>query len=320
MDLYTTPDEPMELVECQLFLKGQDNSKQVRFGERGACRFCGETDRAKFRKTAHTVPRSIGNSRLVSLDECDRCNELFGYYDDQLVRFFGSYLTMVGLVSGKKPPKTKGRSSSIQRKGDSISVRASVTEGGFFEAVMPVMTATGPGLRFTLPESYYIPAYVYLALSKQAIALMPADALKDFRRLTEALLAQGFNHSEEFPENRCVVSLMRATSTHPVALTALLYRRNDKRRELNLIWPRWIYALQVNDVMLMVPLMSDDWWSRQRESYGSFNMNVALRPPPMSGLDDSSAIGFAPSETMIMSGTEAVLSPFFELTVQTGRA
>ena len=316
MDLYSKPDEPMELVECHLFLKGQDNSQQVRIGTRGTCRFCGETDSAQFRTTAHTIPRSLGNSRLVSLDECDQCNQLFGRYDEQLVRFYGPYLTMVGLVSGKKPPKTKGRTSHISRDGDSISVRASVSDGGFSEVMRPVMTESGPALRFALPESYYVPAYVYLALCKQAISLMPEDSLNDFRQLTDALLGQGFDHNEEFPENRCVVSLMRATAKHPVALTALLYRRNDKGRELNLTWPRWVYALQVNDVMLTVPLMSDDWWSRHRESYGAFNMTVALMPPPMSGLDDSSAVQFSPKSTMIFSGMNATPSPFSVTTVR----
>src|SRR5690606_25855021 len=105
MDLYTAPDEPMELIECHLFLKDQDNSQQIRIGTRGTCRFCGESDRTLFRNTAHTVPRALGNSRLVSLDECDNCNTTFGRYEDHLVRFFGPYLSLVGLVSDKKAPK-----------------------------------------------------------------------------------------------------------------------------------------------------------------------------------------------------------------------
>ncbi len=318
MDLYTTPDEPMELVRCYLFLKGQDNSRQIQIGTRGACRFCGTTDRAQFRTTAHAVPRSLGNSRLISLDECDQCNKLFGLYDDQLVRFFGSYLSMVGLVSGKKPPKTKDRTSSIARDGDSISVSTSIANGELSSAVHVVMTESGPALRLPLPESYYIPAYAYMALCKQALSLMPLDALETFRRLTGALLDRRFDHSEEFPENRCVVSLLRSTTVHPVALTALLYRRNDKGRDLNLTWPRWVYALQVNDVMLMVPLMSDDWWSRQRQSYGKFDFSVALKPPPMSGRDDESGVFFAPKETMLFFSMESTRSPFSDVTVRAG--
>lgn len=75
------------------------------------CAFCRRTDaKVTFRKESHVVPAGLGNRHVLSLEECDECNESFGAeLDQQLV----NYLAIDRVLAGVR-----------KRAGSSIKLKA----------------------------------------------------------------------------------------------------------------------------------------------------------------------------------------------------
>ncbi len=76
-------------------------------GTKGVCRYCGEARPELFRKEAHTFSDFLGNKKVISLDECDRCNAIFSRYESALAEIVRPYLTIGGVKGkGNKIPQT----------------------------------------------------------------------------------------------------------------------------------------------------------------------------------------------------------------------
>ena len=315
MSLFTLTDAEFQLVASHFLYRDQDNSEREYVGTPGTCRFCGTTDPTRFRTTAHTISKALGNSRVVSVDECDGCNHKLGPLENELVRFFGPYLTIVGLVSGRTPPKYKDQHNEVSRSGEGVRQRTTVGPDAQVTTRL-IRDQSGLTMEFGMPEVRFIPAFAYLALCKHALSIMPLHELKHFTRLLGFLSDGAMSFSPDFPKSRCVVSLLQSKATHPVALAPLLYRRNDNLAAPDLRLPRWMYGLIVNEVMLLLPLASDDWWQAARQSYSEFSFSITLRPPPPN-YDQLAPIPFSPVQTMDFSSDARNLSPFSSIKVRT---
>jgi hypothetical protein len=89
-------------------VKGGGDGPKFRLGNEGLCRFCGSSDRTRFRKTAHTIPEALGNKWVFSKDECDNCNATFSRYEDALANSISPFLTLGA---------TKGKANKVRQTG-----------------------------------------------------------------------------------------------------------------------------------------------------------------------------------------------------------
>jgi hypothetical protein len=319
-ELIIGDDCPFEKVYSCFLSRRDDNSKPIIIGIRGKCRFCGADSPKLFKKKAHVIPHSLGNSRLVSDDECDKCNQLFGKYDEQLFRFFAPYLSVAGLISDKKPPKIQDRKVSIQRKkgffqnNDLIHIEHK--EGRFpkFRLSRSNSNSLDFTLETALPESKYIPIFVYLSLCKQALNLLPINELIYFKNLLKALQCGNFHYNDDFPEIRAVISRRKCIGSNfltnekrcPDWLASILLKK--KNDGFNHRLPKYIYMFALDDLLLQVPLPSDDWFIKDFISYRKVEIDFNMK---VKNFEFYSTY----ENTIIFSGTEERDSPFNKLTI-----
>jgi len=153
------------------------------------CRFCKKkSGEVKFKKDAHIFPIALGNRYLVSDFECDSCNELFGTYEDDLVKFLGITRTI---------SKTKGRDGipGFEAKG----IRATrETFYGHPDAIK-IASTSSPGVFsydsstnthfITYAKPPYTPIKVFKSLLKMALCLVPQDEMKEYDPALRFLLS-----------------------------------------------------------------------------------------------------------------------------------
>jgi hypothetical protein len=175
-------------------VKGSVGGGPVYLGKKGLCRFCGSSDPACFRKTAHTFPEALGNKWVFSRDECDDCNtKIFSLYDEELAKAVSPFLTLGGVKGkGNKVRSTgrTGRRSHIAHLHDAgrRRISMSVLDDDAMEA--PTFDPETGNMRLTTPIAAvpFKPRYAYKALCKMALALMPDEELPNYRKLIAWLL------------------------------------------------------------------------------------------------------------------------------------
>lgn len=98
--------------------KGPIGGGTVFLGAAGQCRYCGETEPARFRMVAHAFPEALGNKWVISRDECDGCNQILSKYDDAIARAVSPFLTLGGVKGKSNKVRQTGRS-----EGDAVISR-----------------------------------------------------------------------------------------------------------------------------------------------------------------------------------------------------
>lgn len=70
--------------------------------EKRKCRYCKRTmPQVSFKKKAHTISEALGNKTIITNDECDECNQLFGdTLESDLISIF-DFPRMYYKISGK---------------------------------------------------------------------------------------------------------------------------------------------------------------------------------------------------------------------------
>jgi hypothetical protein len=180
-------------------VRGSIGGPQIRLGQRGRCRYCHGA--GPFRKIAHAFPEALGNKRVVSLDECDNCNELFSRYDDALANSVSPFLTLGGTHGKGNKIRQTGRSAgdAVLSRGpgpDLPRITAMVRSSDL--ASHASFDGTGKS-RFRIPIAGvpFKARHAYKALSKMAFAILPEDELKHYERLRKWLLVH--DDDTDFP-------------------------------------------------------------------------------------------------------------------------
>jgi hypothetical protein len=160
-------------------------SKKIFLGSRENrhCRFCSATAKGAFRKTAHTLPEALGNKGLISLDECDECNEKFGrFLDEHFARFLGLHRTVHQIPGKKGVPAygVPGRRPKLRRVGPNQLAGEAHVEDDFIE-----IDEAGRRGKIKGYKQPYIKRSVFKCLTKIALAILPVNELDNF----EATLA-----------------------------------------------------------------------------------------------------------------------------------
>lgn len=227
----------------------------VRVGRTGSCRYCGETDLKHFRKTAHLLPESSGNRRVVSLDECDRCNKKFSDFDSQLACFLNPIRT-IGQIRGKKgvprwdqPGSRLRRSLASEGRRGHLSIEASdlrLEEAVAWDPVRQVME-----LRTLIPNNRFRPRQAYKALAKAGLGLLPEQEITNFSKMIQWVRQRKDNI--DFPVLE--VGFQHATLANPLPVMGLFLLR---RRQPECDLPYMVALFVVGSFLFHISLMSDN--------------------------------------------------------------
>ncbi len=220
-------------------------------GERGRCRYCSIRGQGKFRKRAHTVPEALGNRWIISLDECDDCNEIFACYDDHLANSVSPFLTLGGIKGKQHKIRQTGRSAGdsvlICEPAGGLSMRT-VAEPQDHISLDPI--AQKLQFAMPIPGVPFRPRYAYKSVVRTGLALMPEVELEHFRLIRAWLLDK--DDAVEFPCLDVAMSFS-SISNAPPSVAAVLLRRADPTDPT----PYMLFFLCAGSICLQIDLMSD---------------------------------------------------------------
>lgn len=191
------------------------------------CRFCGgKPPERTFKKRAHAVSELLGNKIMVSLYECDDCNERFSGFEDDLAKMTLP-IRAIGGVIGKN-----GIPTLVSENGKSKRKARMKIEGGTLHLSHDAGDASlvedekEKTLTYSYAEQPYHPLGVYKALCKSAFTLLPNDELRHFRELGDWLLEKDLTTKQVYSKGShiCYTSFVPAFRPFPQPIVALLKR------------------------------------------------------------------------------------------------
>lgn len=191
-------------VACHLKLSGNRPTRlrDHHRAESRKCRFCGlGKPHVTFRKKAHAIPEFLGNSTVLSMNECDGCNELLACkYEDHLSKWslFARALSQINRKMGS--PTYKNRAETIRVESgmdDNLSIHLSdVSLKSKFET-------TAEPFEFPLPKDTesqpYIPIRAAMALVKIACSICPVGDLNRITHTFDWLMERSLYDFSMFP-------------------------------------------------------------------------------------------------------------------------
>jgi hypothetical protein len=260
-------------------------------GDKGNCRFCGETDLKFFRDRSHTFPEGLGNKWIFSADECDKCNKKFADYDDALCKSVGPILTIGGTKGKENKVRQTGRSKgghNIRHLTESGQRRISVQLLDIDKNIQPPtgsVISFGPDQKIAIdtptPNEKFVPRLAYKALVKMGIALLPLDELPNFSRLINWI--QSPSDNEDFPFLDVGISV-GSLGNAPELLSAVIFRRRDGVKNR----PYIIFVLTIGSICWQIDLMPDTLDDRMGIArFGCINIRwkAALEAPKCEPLE-----------------------------------
>ena len=217
-----------DLYTLLVQVRGSIGGPQVQVGQPGKCRYCHGT--GPFRKIAHTFPEALGNKKVVSLDECDNCNELFSLYDNALANSVSPFLTLGG---------TRGKGNKIRQTGRSVGDAVlSRSQGPDLPRITAIARSSDPAShasfdsagksRFRIPVAGvpFKARHAYKALSKMAFAILPEDEHKHYERLRQWLLVP--DDDVDFPVLDVGMSFGSVGNAPPLVAGTLIKRVREE--------------------------------------------------------------------------------------------
>jgi hypothetical protein len=143
------------------------------------CRFCkkkvGETT---FGQDTHLLSRLIGNNVYYSSDECDECNALFNAFETDLAASLGAERTFNHLIPERKAPGFESGNGKLRikkLKNENIVLLAKDERADYIKVDFEAGKAD-----IAMSTQPYRPEFVYRALLKMALAVLPPDNVADY--------------------------------------------------------------------------------------------------------------------------------------------
>jgi len=203
------------------------------------CRFCrgkdGE-DNSKgnlvtFGKKAHLISEALGNKRLISLDECDSCNEYFSRtIEPSIVNYFAPYRSLYGIP---------GKGGKKRLVGDDFELDA---EDGFniqFSGSIDDLSKENIKIPLSLKQTF-IYGDLYRCLVKFILAVMPKEEMVNYSETIDWI----FNtEGSDLPKVACLQSANFYTE-HPYLVK---YKRHTK----DLKFPDLIGEFRYADILVI---------------------------------------------------------------------
>lgn len=153
------------------------------------CRFCnyatGEmhfrNSEVSFSKKAHLISEALGNKRLISLDECNSCNEYFSEeIEPSIVNFFALFRSLYGIPGKGGKKKVKGNNFDLD-PDQGFNIQFPGTFLDFPEGEL--------NMELHLKENYR-PVDVYRTLVKFLLAIVPREDLHLYKKTIDWLFGR----------------------------------------------------------------------------------------------------------------------------------
>jgi len=218
------------------------------------CRFCSRTTpEVTFKKEAHALPELSGNRTLISLYECDECNDRFSAFEDDLGK-----LTLLERIAGQVLGKTGVPSAKTERKKSRIDVNLtgfkiqehaedSIVE---FDHEQNTMTVT------IAPQSYR-PLGAFKALVKIALTLMGEQEVAKVPEALRWLRAADLTTNQIDDGARYTCARSWTPGPAPFANTRVMVLR---RKRADVAGPFLIFVLAFGNLsfQIVVPAPQED--------------------------------------------------------------
>ena len=296
------PTRHYQPIVQHLVSPADKNPIRERLGKAHECRYCGKTGPVHFTKTAHALPQSLGNNRLISLDECDACNAHFAGYENELVNFYGPVRTMLGLPNKDRAPSTADAHRKVRRHGRQISVRTSGVDSLGSELSFGYTTSGRRKMNLRLPAPHYSPYRAFLALQKCAIALLDPSVLAAHSNILAIL------RGESLPPAQLIQASLSLTDRGPTLFAAVLHERSDDRAiDIDLRLPKRVFCLYVAYTCLVIPVLDDTMIQFQTER-PHLRLNASLAFP-------NGELVYRHSHRFDWSSSAPTRSPFAEASI-----
>ena len=214
------------------------------------CRFCKSgPDSALFKRKAHLIPELLGNHTLFSDSECDFCNKHFGKYESDLAYSLGMLRTFFGTRGKEKVPVFKSPGEIITAKQEDLygAKTAKIFRKDTTDKSIKLNAEKGL-IEISYLKNPYRPLYVYKALLKVALAMMPEESLKAYDKTIQFLLLK--ERDELNPGSAkvlCQYLPFHFASKYP---SCILFRKNDP--EAHLI--THVFSLNFEHITYQFPL------------------------------------------------------------------
>ena len=242
------------VIRAPIKLRDHDN-----YNER-KCRFCGKSKpEVSFRKTAHAIPECLGNKSLISLNECDICNEFFANeYENHLAKWFGPMRSLCQMQGKKGTPKYKSKDFAAEKgnKGMELFINSdssivnNIKEVGSGTFKIPVPMKTDP----------YIPIKALKALIKSAISVLPKKNLTECKDTILWLSGKTNIRIDKFP---VLIAFTPGLNPYKNGKVVICKRKNDNDEMPNL----WFVLATTNFLFqIMVPFCKSDEWMQHDQN------------------------------------------------------
>lgn len=210
------------------------------------CRFCGkQKPEVSFRNRAHAVSETLGNKRIISIDnECDSCNLMFSKYEKDLTSFLFPFLILNGIKGkkGMRKYKTLDGKSSLTYTDDLIKI----CEKQGFTRVSE--NKDKHEMQYKYYSDGYVSRNIYKILVKMALSLLPEEKFNKFINASRALVS-----------NTPTSGLEKLRFTWYPGLGVFdLIVRGYLRKGNDLSKPTYIFYLCCGNFSFQVPIYSDD--------------------------------------------------------------
>jgi len=166
-----------------------------------ACRFCLEDETTTtFNTTTHAVPELLGENNFISLDECDKCNSKFSGFESHLSIFFRPYLTMVGVKGKRKIPEFHSRTENGNENTRTIVKVAEDEKRNLILCDLEdyKIDEQEKRMSITFRKPPHKPLWVYKALVKIALSLLPKEGLSKYKNVLDWLLDKPDYYADYF--------------------------------------------------------------------------------------------------------------------------
>lgn len=215
-----------------------------------SCIFCGlSKPEVSFKSKAHALPNFIGNNKLFTDRECDKCNAKFG---KTLESHFAGFMHLDHTISGVKGKngflKFKSSDALIQTDGGSIDWKNVPPENITVDKI-------GGKIHIKQKIPTFVPIGVYKCLVKMAITIMLEDQLIHFKN-TIKWLNEDDHAKTAFPltELWFIYGASSTIDSHS-GISSVLFRRTLQASKG---LPFSIFQLTYANFVFMVPIPLSD--------------------------------------------------------------
>lgn len=225
------------------------------------CRFCDAiySKEEKFKSKAHLLPELIGNKYLLSDFECDKCNSLFGKYENDLANFLGVSRAFsisnakTGGLKFKSPDKTFIVQKDYEATDEiaKLRIESHEEENNHF-----TLDAENKKVTFHTTRPSYNPHNIYKAFLKMGLSLLPSELVDDYKIAFTMLQSAKKNEEPDNPLYKLNVYIHQGPA-FPSPM-AILFEKKNKTEMV----PMHIVCIMFYNYtyQLTLPLNKTDKW------------------------------------------------------------